>query len=144
VAASFPAFFVEQGFDRVLLLAVAAAAAFLLLVLALVVLLRQWIPWEPLRVNVVSLVVVLAVWASLLPLYEATALWYRSVPHGSGFERMGADRDAFVSHMRESSSLRSAAACCSVVLVEAGVSRQGSRLRRSALSSSPSRFQPSN
>ena len=100
LAVSFPSFFLEQGFDRFLVGSIVLAGLFLLTAVASARILCRWLPPRPVHAVVISAGFVLALWAVGITLFEAAALWYRVSPHGSGAQKMGADRDAFLDQMR--------------------------------------------
>jgi hypothetical protein len=97
---SFPTFFFEQGFDRELFRLGIASLIFLVALASVLFFLRRRLSVPVVTAVAASSALVLVVAVVGITLFEAAALWYRSVPHGSGHERPGGGAEDFYSWAR--------------------------------------------
>ncbi len=92
---SFPEHFLEQSFDRDALLLAIASLIFLIALAGVLFLSRRRLGVSFVETVIASSAVVLIVAVIGITLFEAAALWYRSEPHGSGYERQGGGFEDF-------------------------------------------------
>ncbi len=98
LSVSFFDYFVQQGFLGGLFRFVSLAVVYACVSVGLLALIRRQ-QWSP-RGTVASLVastVALGLFAAAVVLFHGAALYFRSVPHGSGSQRHGEGYDRFVS-----------------------------------------------
>lgn len=97
VAASFPSYFLEQGFHWTLLFLAALAIVVLGVLAGALFLVRRRLGLHVVSVLLLAAAIALLVAVVAITLYEAAALWYRSLPHGSGNERPAGGFEDFYS-----------------------------------------------
>jgi hypothetical protein len=100
MSASFPEFVVEQGFDRTLVFLALSALVYVALLAGAWLVLRRSVNAPVLAAALVSTAAVLVVAVVGITLFEASALWFRSVPHGSGTQRQTASYEDFFTSAR--------------------------------------------
>jgi hypothetical protein len=100
VTTSFPEFMLEQSFDETVVYLAIPALVYLALLAAVWLVLRRRPKAAVLGVVLVSSAAALAVAVAGITLFEASALWFRSDPQGSGSQRQGTDYDDFFASAR--------------------------------------------
>lgn len=92
---AFAEYFFEQELWRTFVFLVLAAAIYAAVVAAALTLFRRRLGLSTVRAIVVASGIALLAAAVGITLFETSALWFRSVPHGSGHQRQGESLDEF-------------------------------------------------